>query len=206
MNITVRGLNFKVHEKTEEYAVKKLERLERYMPRIRDIRLELSFMDTKRGEDFTIAQLTVVHDRGAILRTEEKSAGMSQTAIEVAINESVDKMYRRIERFLGKRQDHRRHRSRFSATLEELELAEEMPEEAEELAGSPYEEFEYVEPEVVRHKQVAVEAMTENEAIEQMELLGHAFFMFLNGETNKINVLYRRDEGNYGVLVPTENG
>ena len=50
------------------------------------------------------------------------------------------------------------------------------------------------------------EAMTELEAIEQMELLGHGFFMFKNQESGAINVLYRRDNGGYGVLVPENNG
>ena len=56
--------------------------------------------------------------------------------------------------------------------------------------------------EVVRRKEIDVLAMSESEAIEQMELLGHVFYMFLNENTNKINVLYKRDEGNYGVLIP----
>lgn len=203
MNITVHGLNFKVHENTEEYALRKLERLERYMPRIRDIRLELSLHNSKRGEDFTIAQLTVVHERGAILRAEETQPGRNQTALEAVITETVDKMYRRISRFQGKRRDHRRHRNRFSATLEELELAEDIPDEmVEESVADPYADFNGAEPEVVRHKQVQLEPMTEEEAIDQMELLGHAFFMFLNGQTGNVNVLYRRSEGNYGVLVP----
>ena len=72
----------------------------------------------------------------------------------------------------------------------------------EESVADPYADFNGAEPEVVRHKQVQLEPMTEEEAIDQMELLGHAFFMFLNGQTGKVNVLYRRSEGNYGVLVP----
>ncbi len=204
MNITVQGLNFKVSGHTEEFATTKLSRLERYLPRIRDIRLELSFQDNKRGQDYTIAQLTVRHERGAILRTEERTPGMNQAAIEAAINLAIDKMYRRIERFRGKRRDHGRHRGRFRATEEELTAAEEIE---TVVNGTTPDEDLYAdwidrEPDIVKRKTVEVEPMSEDEAIEQMELLGHAFFMFLNVQTNTINVLYRRADGDYGLLMP----
>lgn len=203
MNITVQGLNFKISGHTEVFATNKLDRLQRYLPRIRDIRLELEFQDNKRGQDYTIAQLTVRHERGAILRTEERTAGMNQAAIETAINLAVDKMYRRIERFRGKKRDHGRHRGRFMATDEELTGSEDL--ELEETASSPdevYADWVDREPDIVKRKNVEVEPMSEDEAIEQMELLGHRFFMFLNAQTNTINVVYRRDDGDYGLLTP----
>jgi putative sigma-54 modulation protein len=55
---------------------------------------------------------------------------------------------------------------------------------------------------IVRRKQVSLIPMSEDEAIDQMELLGHNFFIFYNAETAKIGVLYRREDGNYGVLEP----
>ncbi len=55
---------------------------------------------------------------------------------------------------------------------------------------------------IVRRKRVELNPMTEEEAIDQMELLGHDFFIFLNATTARIGVLYRREDGNYGVLEP----
>jgi putative sigma-54 modulation protein len=200
MTISIRSQNFKVNGSLEDYATKKLERLYRYLPRIGDIRLELERMNAVRGEPLTRAQITVRHERGAILRAEEKRSGESTEAIEAAINAAVDKMYRQIERFKGKRNNHK-GKTRFSATVDEIEMAEDIPQDEADTA-----EFEMVEPfdepEIVRRKQVAVMPMNEEEAIQQMELLGHTFFVFYNETTNGINVLYKRTNGDYGVLVP----
>jgi putative sigma-54 modulation protein len=108
-------------------------------------------------------------------------------------------MYRRIQRFKGKRQ--RKGRERFTATLEELSVAEEIPGVAEYIEEEP-EPADIVEAPIARRKEIAVTAMNEAEAIEQMELLGHSFFVFFNDATGSVNVLYRRTEGGYGVLVP----
>jgi putative sigma-54 modulation protein len=205
MTITIRSQHFKVGDNLEGYATRKLERLYRYLPRIGDIHLDLARQRTGRGEVMTTAQITLRHERGAILRAEEKLRGEDHETIEAAINMAVDKMYRQIERFKGKRRNHK-GKTRFSATIEELDLAEDIPEEeytdTSEFEAYPVQDEEYVEPEIVRRKQVAVQPMTEMEAIEQMELLGHTFFMFFNETTGSINVVYRRSNGDYGVLVP----
>jgi putative sigma-54 modulation protein len=55
---------------------------------------------------------------------------------------------------------------------------------------------------IIRRKQFLVEPMGEEEALEQMELLGHDFYVFFNPQTNGVNVIYRRRDGNYGLLIP----
>lgn len=201
MNITINGHNLKVSETLEEYTRKKIDKLQRYLPNIMEVRVDISRLDTARGEDMTIAQITLRHQRGALLRAEEKIRSNDRDSVQLAINQAIDKMYRRIERFKGKRS--RKGRGRFSevymATVEELDLAEDIPEmedQAEELG------LEYEFDEILRRKEIEVNPMTEDEAIEQMELLGHSFFMFYNATTGSVNVLYRRDSGGYGVLVP----
>jgi len=116
--------------------------------------------------------------------------------IEAALNLAVDKMYRQIERFKGKRS--RKGNGRFAATLEELGIAEANPEvtvDTENEDGSS-------EPQVIRRKDIAITAMSEEEAIEQMELLGHTFFVFFNPAAANINVIYKRRSEGYGVLNP----
>jgi putative sigma-54 modulation protein len=197
VEVIIRGDGLKVTEALEDYAKQRLDRLDRYLPNISDVRVDLAHQHTRRGEDVIIAQITVRHQRGAILRAEEKAAG----DIHLAINAAVDKMYRQIQRFKGKRR--RKGRERFTATLDELDVAEAIPgidefvEEYEERPG-----IEAAEAPIARRKQIAVTAMNEAEAIEQMELLGHNFFVFFNDATSGINILYRRAEGGYGVLVP----
>lgn len=195
MDVIIRGNGLKVTEALEDYARERLDRLDRYLPNITDVRVDLAHQHNKRGEDVIIAQITVRHQRGAILRAEEKAPG----DIHAAINAAVDNMYRRIQRFKGKHR--RKGRERFLATIEELSVAEEIPgveEYVEEVEETP----EEAETPIARRKEIVVTAMNEAEAIEQMELLGHSFFLFFNDSTGGVNVLYRRASGGYGVLVP----
>lgn len=189
MDIHIQGHNLKVNAALEEYAQKKLERLYRFLPNISDIRLDFSRENTRRGEDLAKAQITVRHMRGAILRAEERVPGDAQAALNLAL----DNMYRQIQRFKGKRS--RKGKERFSATVDELLQAEQIPD---------VEEFEEVPEfaEISRRKDVLITAMKEEEAIEQMELLGHTFFIFFNDATGSINVVYKRRAGGYGVLNP----
>ncbi len=207
MDVSINGQDIKITEALEEYAQRKLGKLDRYMPNITDLRLDLSRQHTRRGDNLTIAQITLRHRRGAILRAEEKINGEDNEAMQAAITAAVDKMYRRIQRFKGKKQDNRRGREKYFATPEELTLAEELPELDYEAIAEEYNDDYYEEETaIVRRKLIEIEAMTELEAIEQMELLGHGFFMFKNQDSGAINVLYRRDNGGYGVLVPENNG
>lgn len=200
MEFKIHGQNVRVTENLEEFARKKIGRLDRFLPNIAEIWVELSHDNTRSGEMST-AQITLRHKRGAILRSEESLRGNDTEALQAAINLAVDKMYRRIQRFKGKRDP--KGRERFTATVEEMDVAEELPEEVTETAEttviSPYDEYE---EEIVRRKQVAITQLNELEAVEQMELLGHDFFVFHNTTTNSVNVLYRRKSGGYGVLVP----
>jgi putative sigma-54 modulation protein len=201
MNVNIHGQNLTITEGIEEYAQEQVGKLDRYLPNIADIRLDLARRNTKRGEDLTTAQITLRHSRGAILRAEVVVEGDGRDATLAAINEASDKMYRQIERFKGKREKSlrgdREGHFKYHATREELETAEEMP--AVNLNNLP--EFDD-DAEIVRRKVILMVGMNEQEAIDQMELLGHRFFVFLNSETNTVNVLYRRDSGGYGVLVP----
>jgi len=189
MEIQVRGDNLKITEALEDFARKKLARLDRYLPNIQDVRVDFARQHTRRGEDVMSAQITIRHRRGAILRAEESTAG----DVEAALNLAIEKIHRQIERFKGKRS--RKGKTRFSATVEELNAAEAIPDVA------TLEDEEEAEP-VIRYKEVFVSAMTEDEAIEQMELLGHTFFLYFNDQTNSVNVVYKRRTSGYGILIP----
>lgn len=195
MEVIIQGHDMRVTDTLKTYAHRKLDRLDRYLPNIAEIRMDLSHQRSRRGEDLSIAQITIRHSRGAILRAEERIAG----DFETAINSAVDKMYRRIQRFKGRRQ--RKGRERFSASIEELRIAEAIP-DVEEYVEEETAEAPAPEVEIVRRKQVTLTAMNETEAIEQMELLDHSFFLFFNAATGSVNVLYKRSNGGYGVLVP----
>ena len=101
-----------------------------------------------------------------------------------SIDAVLDKLYRQISRFKG-----RRRQARKGGAVEEIVEPSEATEE-EELGT------------VVRVKHFDLVPMVQEEAIEQMELLGHSFFVFYNAADDGIQVLYRRQDGNYGLIVP----
>jgi putative sigma-54 modulation protein len=176
MQLIVQGKNIEITDRLREYAEKKVGKLDRYLPTITEARMELSVEGAKSAKDRQVAQLTV-RTRGTLLRAEERSADMF-----ASIDAIVDKMYRQIVRYKGKRYGRGRGPG-------------ETP---------PVAEFEEEEalPRIVRTKRFQVVPMDEEEAIEQMELLGHDFFVFFNVNTSEINVLYRRKDGNYGLIEP----
>ncbi len=104
----------------------------------------------------------------------------------------IDKLYRQIKRYRGKRIDNRRK----GVPDDSDWLGDPLPAEFEE-------EFEE-EPEsaIVRHKQFPLRSMSPEEAIDQMELLGHSFFVYFDLDEESVNVVYKRRDGNYGVLQP----
>jgi putative sigma-54 modulation protein len=188
MELKIQARNVDVTSRLQEHVEKKVSRLDRYLPNIQEVRVDLAIERRKQGLDQCIAQLTVRNTRGVILRSEEKR----QPDVYAALDVALDKMYRQIERYKGKRK--RRGGGKYAESEVELEAVEPVPIEPLD------EEDEKVA--IVRRKQVSLIPMSEDEAIDQMELLGHNFFIFYNAETAKIGVLYRREDGNYGVLEP----
>ena len=188
MNIVVRGKGINVSERVEEYVEKKVGKLERYLPIIDEARMELSQEDTRSAQHRMIAQLTV-RAHGKVLRAEERDQDLF-----AAIDLVSDKMQRQISRF--KDRLYSRGQMRGTETMR-------MPEEPEPLAEM-LDEGEEQGPvgAIVRTKTFMVTPMNPEEATEQMELLGHDFFVFYNSDVNAINVLYRRHTGDYGLLQP----
>ncbi|MBL8160600.1 MAG: ribosome-associated translation inhibitor RaiA [Anaerolineae bacterium] len=195
MDVIIQGHNLRVNDALETFTRRKLDKLDRYLPNIRELQVDLSHERTRRGEDMMIAQITIRHTRGAILRAQEKMPG----DINAAITSAVDKMYTQIQRFKGKRT--RKGRERFSISIEELNIAEQIPDIEEYVEEVPAADG-VPQSDIIRRKEIGVAAMNEAEAIEQMELLGHTFFVFFNDITGSVNVVYKRSAGGYGVLIP----
>jgi putative sigma-54 modulation protein len=189
MELKIHARNVDVNSRLQDHVEKKVNKLDRYLPNIQEVRVDLAIEKRKQGTDECIAQLTVRNQRGVILRAEDKK----QPDIYAALDVALDKMYRQIERYKGRRS--RKGQSRFTAPPAEIELMEPVPTAADE-------EEPEAKTQIVRRKQVALVPMSEEEAIDQMELLGHSFFIFYNADTAKIGVLYRREDGDYGVLEP----
>ncbi len=185
MDLSINGRNLKVTQRLENYVQKKAGRLDRYMPNLTQIHVDLSEENTRSAIHRQVAQITIRDDRGTILRAEERSNDMF-----ASIDAVVDKLHRQIKRYRGKQQRKwRRVGGEEPIIGEPLPLEGEMEEEEQEQA-------------IVRYKRFPLHPMPAEEAIEQMELLGHDFFVFFNPDDDGINVLYRRHDGNYGLLQP----
>ncbi len=180
--IEITGRNMEVTDRLEDYVTKKVSKLDRYLNNIDEAHIDLAYAKSARSaSDRQVAQLTI-RGKGFILRSEERSDD-----IYSAIDTALDRMQRRIERYKGKR-----NRGRGDGRS------------AAEVAPFPeIEEEETDVPLIARRKHFVVSPMDEEEAIEQMILLGHEdFFVFFNAATETINVLYQRRDGTYGLIEP----
>jgi len=183
-NVEVVARNMRLADNTREYVEKKTAKLDRYLQEIDEVRVELSHVKAARNAtDRQVAQITV-HGKGFILRTEERADDL-----HAAFDTALDKMQRQIDRYKGKH-FHGRGDGRSAAEVVEVE---EMPvDETGELL-----------PLIARRKKFIMLPMNEDEAVEQMRLLGHDnFFVFYNAEQNSIQVLYKRRNGTYGLIEP----
>lgn len=184
MDLSINSHNMEVTPRLRNYVERKTGRLDRYMPNLTEVRVDLSAENTRNIVERQVAQITIRDNRGTILRAEERSSDMF-----AAIDAVVDKLYRQIKRYRGKR----RSKWRGSAN-DDFVLGEPLPLEEEE--------YEEEEQKIVRQKRFPLHPMSTEEAIDQIELLGHDFFVFFNAEEEAVNVLYKRHDGNYGLLQP----
>jgi putative sigma-54 modulation protein len=186
MELLVHGRNIEITDWIRDYVNKKVGRLERYLNQVTDARLELSQNDSRAADDRFTAQLTIWQN-GNILRAEESTGD-----VLVSIDAIVDKMSEQIRRFKGRRYQNRRRQS--AAVNAEAEIAAALVAEAEA------DEEDVVN--IVRRKEFILQPLDEEEAVAQMELLGHDFFVYYDVDMRAINVVYRRRDGQYGLLQP----
>lgn len=184
MNFNIRGENIEVTRALREYAEKKIGKLARYFdtPLATDVHVTLSVV---RGEQ--IVEVTIPL-KGVLLRAEERSGDMYA---------SIDLVVDKLERQIRKHKTKINRKFRQDGSLRSL-LKENVEEEGSAANGSAEEE----EFEVVRTKRFEMKPMNVEEAILQMNLIGHNFFVFSNMETDEINVVYRRNDGKYGLIEP----
>ncbi len=183
MELVIHGHNLDITTRLSNYVEKKVERLDRYMPNLNTVTIDLTSESTRSAVERFVAQVTIRDDRGTILRAEERNGD-----IFAAIDAVIDKLYRQIERYRGKRKKKSR------GAPEELNLGEPLPLDDEDFLES--------DSSIVRTKRFTLYPMSTEEAVDQMELLGHDFFVFFNAQEEAINVIYRRHDGDYGLLQP----
>jgi len=181
MNLQVKGRNLEVSDQIRQYAEDKLGKLDRLVNDPTRVELELAVEKNPSIADNQIAEATV-WTKGPVLRARESSGDM-----KASIDQLVDKLERQVKRYRDKRRP-RKH-DRPESAVPEPDLLERL-EEDEATA-------------IVKTKQFAVKPMAPDEAVLQLELVGHDFFVFRNAESDEVNVVYRRRDGNYGLIEPS---
>lgn len=177
MEIFVRGDNIEVTKAIQEYANEKLGRIEKYIGQAEKVRATVvaSVKGHNQKVEVTIPLKTI------ILRAEE-----TKDDLYAAIDIVADKLERQI----------RKNKTKLQSKKMKEKLSKDLM----------YTEIEALDPDknesskIVKRKTVEVKPMSEEEAVLQMELLEHQFYIFKDSETNKVAVVYKRKEGNYGII------
>jgi putative sigma-54 modulation protein len=192
MDLTIRGADITVTPEIREFADARVSKLDRFMEHVVDAKLELKRDHRRNNASYVVAQLTIKTGRD-LLRAEEHDQDVRK-----AINLVVDKMEKQARRVAERRSARKRSGAPVVAAAELMDAEPEVTDATDDFDVDGVEEIGAV----VRTKRFAVKPMDVDEAIEQMELLGHDFFLFHNADESKMNVLYRRKDGSYGLLAP----
>jgi len=184
---TVKGKNLDVLERDRRYAEQKMQRLSRLLDDRSEVIVEYSVEHNRSADETHIAELTLLLD-GRPVRGVARA-----TTFRAATDMALDKL----EHLAVEHKERPRTRSRSEQAKTILRsLADEAPEPEDRDGGTA----------IVKVKRFAIEPMFEEDAVARMEELGHTFFLFVNAENERVAVLYRRRDGDYGMIEPTIGG
>ncbi|MGD1849402.1 MAG: ribosome hibernation-promoting factor, HPF/YfiA family [Cyanophyceae cyanobacterium] len=187
MKLVIQGKNIEVTESLHNYVQAKVDKaISHFHNLAMEVDVHLSVARNPRIEPRQTAEVTI-YANGTVVRAEESSENLYASIDLVA-----DKITRQLRKYKEKRQDRRQ------AAVKTADVLGETP-----VNGTMVPDREPELPEtVVRTKYFPMQPMSVAEALEQLELVDHDFFMFANSETGEINVIYERNHGGYGVIQP----
>ena len=180
MKIIISGKQIELTQGIKEAVEKKLSRLDKYIDPDTDVKVTVS---AKKGRHKI--EVTIAPKNGHIVRAEE-----SQDNLYTAIDLVCDKLKIQLRKYKGRMQ--RRHQENKSIRFEGLEVSDEILEDVD------VEEEEVIE--IKRRKKINPKPMSEEEAVLQMDLLGHDFYLFKTVDTNEVALVYKRRNGGYGII------
>lgn len=178
MKIIVTGKNLSVNDRVREYLEEKVIKFEKYFNT--DIEVHATFSHRRsQNKNFQIVELTIPLKMGNVFRVQSESEDMF-----ASVDEAIDTLQKQITKHKTKLE--KRFRSNETIRFEQIPQAVEAEEKLD----------------IVRTKRFPVKPMDPEEAVLQMEMLGHDFYVFRNGETDEINIVYARKDGKYGLIEP----
>jgi putative sigma-54 modulation protein len=193
MKLVIHGKNIELTDAIREYVHQKIEKaVNHFQSLTTEVDVHLSVARNPRISSKQSAEVTI-YANGSVIRAEESSE-----SLYASIDLVADKIARQLRKYKEKRQ----------STKANVELGVETESEdtmplVSDLIGD---RTPQLPAEVVRTKYFAMPPMTTTEALEQLQLVDHDFYMFCNAETGEINVIYERNHGGYGVIQPRNNG
>lgn len=190
MDLQIRTHGTKVSDGLRQFIDRRMAKLDRIAEHVVEASLELRTEELRKGREVTTAQLTLRTGRH-VLRAEERDAEAAK-----AIDAAIDTLIAQVRRYSDKRADRKRRSQRFQS--DGMTAA---PEIALPVFADTALDDEDASP-IVRTKRFQMKPMVVEEAIDQMELIGHEFFLFQNADEDQLNVLYRRRDGTFGLLAP----
>jgi putative sigma-54 modulation protein len=184
MDLNLTGKNLEISNQARDYITLKLNKVNRYLPNILAFDVVASREMTRSPNQQFIVQVTL-NSNGTLIRGEERAQDL-----HAAVDKVYEVLSRQIEHYKSKLpyKKGRRPASIRTSTAEATAAVTE--EEVEE------------GPQVVKNKKFELKPMSMEEAIDQMQLLGHDFFLYYNPDTNNVNLLYKRQDGNLGLIEP----
>ncbi len=204
MEINVVGRHMDVPDRFRRHLEEKLEKITQFAPAALAVDVEISQeKNPRRAEQADRVELTV-HDNGNVIRSEARADDLY-----AALDLAQERLLERLRRARDRRKDRHRGRDRAhqvsGASLRHMTADAEMPaplqDPAPEQVDVPEDEAEEaVSPVVIREKKHPATPMTVDDALYQMELVGHDFFMFIDAESGNPKVVYRRKGWHYGVI------
>jgi putative sigma-54 modulation protein len=194
MDLQIRTNGTKVTDGMREFIDRRMAKLDRIAEHVVDARLELRTTESRTGAELTTAQITLQTGRH-VVRAEEQDPEPAR-----AIDKAIDKLISQVRKYNDKKIT-RRKRPSVPAVIAAGALIDG---ELDRGPSAPAIDDLDDDGVVVRTKRFPMKPMAVEEAIDQMELVGHDFFLFRNEDDNALNVLYRRRDGAYGLLAAAD--
>ena len=177
MELQIAGTNIEISADAQGYIERKMDKINKHLPDIIDTRVEISEEQTKSPQERYLVRVTVNSGVGhAVIHSEERGEDLFR-----AVDRVVTTLNRQLERHKGKLYDKGR--------------------------GNPQARGKYIQAmptdrKLVKRKRFLIEPMSLEEAIERMEQLGHNFFLYFDADADEARLLYRRNDGDYGLIEP----
>lgn len=195
MDLHIQGRNIEITRSMREHVAAKLSSLDRHLPALARAEVEMASESTRSQRDRVVVQVSL-NVGGDLLRAQRRAG-----SARAAVNATVDALDRQLNRWKAQtyRSERQSRNAPDAATVVEAQAEE-------DLAASGQDEVAVAPTgDLVRIKRFNMDPMTVEEAALQMQYLDHTFYMFLDSESNRYSVLYRRGDSNFGLIQPAEN-